>query len=206
MSSSPKKLTSPLAATLDPELKAKWEALLDPKIKPSEDGTCVVSIAAMQYIHDELRKLTDKLDDLKDPAKKMLFQQVHSADKKPDVLDVAKIAVDVPSISSKLRDLHLTLQMSLPMVGFEDYNHLNSRIPPYRVILSESSLWDLPRATPNLLDPLRPCCNALEADRAMVYASAPPVVLDAVALTPAAAAPAYAPAPAETYDEEDLYA
>ena len=80
-SSDPAKLTSSLAAALDPKIKARWEALLDHKIKTSEDGTCVVSIAAMQYLLDELHTLSDKLRKIKEPSKKMLFELVYGSDK-----------------------------------------------------------------------------------------------------------------------------
>ena len=203
-------------ATLDPELKAKWDALLYPKIKPSEDGTCVVSVAAMQHIFDELGSLTAKLNKLRETSKKMLYQQSYNVDKKPDILDVAKMATKLPVISQKLKDLHLTLHMALPMKGYEEYDHLKVRIPPFRVEFCESSFWDMPK--PGKLDPAwRPCCAMTAEEEAKMNTSAltSSVALAATALsTPALSAsdttPALstviAPAPTETNDEEDLYA
>ena len=201
-------------AALDPELKAKWDAILYPKIKPSEDGTCVVSVAAMQHIFDELGSLTAKLNKLRETSKKMLYQQSYSVDKKPDILDVAKMATKLPVISQKLKDLHLTLHMALPMKGYEEYDHLKVRIPPFRVEFCESSFWDMPK--PGKLDPAwRPCCAMTDEELAKMNASASAsasastVALAATALA-APAAPTAAPAPtttpAEPYDEEDLYA
>jgi len=203
-------------ATLDPELKAKWDALLYPKIKPSEDGTCVVSVVAMQHIFDELSILTAKLDKLRETSKKMLYQQTYNTDKKPDILDVAKMATKVPVISRKLKDLHQVLHMALPMKGFDDYDHLKVRIPPFRVELCEFSFWDMPK--PGTLDQAwRPCCAMTAEEEAKMNTSAltSSVALAATALsTPALSAsdttPALstviAPAPTETNDEEDLYA
>jgi len=204
-------------ATLDPELKAKWDAILYPKIKPSEDGTCVVSVAAMQHIFDELGSLTAKLNKLRETSKKMLYQQSYNVDKKPDILDVAKMATKLPVISQKLKDLHLTLHMALPMKGYEEYDHLKVRIPPFRVEFCESSFWDMPK--PGKLDPAwRPCCAMTDEELAKMNASASAVALAATApAAPAApaAAPTAAPAPtapaptitpAEPYVEEDLYA
>ena len=73
-------------ATLDPELKAKWDAILYPKIKPSEDGTCVVSVAAMQHIFDELGSLTAKLNKLRETSKKMLYQRATMSTRSPTFL------------------------------------------------------------------------------------------------------------------------
>jgi hypothetical protein len=193
-------------ATLDPELKAKWDALLYPKIKPSEDGTCVVSVAAMQHIFDELGTLTAKLDKLRETSKKMLYQQSYNVDKKPDILDVAKMATKLPVVSQKLKDLHLTLHMALPMKGYEEYDHLKVRIPPFRVEFCESSFWDMPK--PGKLDPAwRPCCAMTDEELAKMNASASAVALAALAPAPTTAlAPAPTTAPAEPYVEEDLYA
>ena len=193
-SSDPAKLTSSLAAALDPKIKARWEALLDHKIKTSEDGTCVVSIAAMQYLLDELHTLSDKLRKIKEPSKKMLFELVYGSDKKPASSDVVKIANEVPKISNTLSDLLITLQMSLPMVGYEEQDHLKTRIPPYKVILSDSSLWDLPSASSVPKDPAwNPCCAVKEP--AKIESELAPVQ-----------ELAKVPAPTQTYDEEDLYA
>jgi hypothetical protein len=193
-------------ATLDPELKAKWDALLYPKIKPSEDGTCVVSVAAMQHIFDELGTLTAKLDKLRETSKKMLYQQSYNVDKKPDILDVAKMATKLPVVSQKLKDLHLTLHMALPMKGYEEYDHLKVRIPPFRVEFCESSFWDMPK--PGKLDPAwRPCCAMTDEELAKMNASTSAVALAALAPAPTTAlAPAPTTAPAEPYVEEDLYA
>jgi hypothetical protein len=182
------------ANILDLKLKARWEALLDHKIKPSEDGTCVVSIASMQYLLDELHTLSDRLRTIKEPSKKMLFDLVYGSDKKPASSDVVKIANEVPKISNTLSDLLITLQMSLPMVGYEEQDHLKTRIPPYKVILSDRSLWDLPIASSVPKDPAwNPCC-AVEEPAKMEFELAPVQEL------------AKAPAPTQTYDEEDLYA
>jgi len=179
-------MSSNLSA-LDPKLKAKMEALLDPKIKPSEDGTCVVSVKAMQYLLDELHTLSDRLRNIKDPSKKMLFEMVYGSDKKPASSDVAMIAKEVPKISNTLSDLLITLQMSLPMVGYEEQDHLKTRIPPYEVILSDRSLWDLPIASSVAKDPAwNPCCAVEEPVQEQAEVAAP--------------------APTQTNDEEDLYA
>jgi len=182
------------ATILDLNLKARWDALLDHKIKTSEDGTCVVSIASMQYLLDELHTLSDRLRNIKQPSKKMLFDLVYGSDKKPASSDVVKIANEVPKISNTLSDLLITLQMSLPMVGYEEQDHLNTRIPPYKVILSDRSLWDLPIASSVPKDPAwNPCCAVEEP--AKMESELPPVQ-----------ELAKAPAPTQTYDEEDLYA
>jgi len=171
---------------LDPKLKARWDALLDHKIKVSEDGTCVVSIASMQYLLDELHTLSDRLRSIKEPSKKMLFDLVYGSDNKPASSDMTTIAKEVPKISNTLSDLLITLQMSLPMVGYEDQDHLKTRIPPYKVILSDRSLWDLPDASSVLKDPTwNPCCAVEE---------------------PAKMKSELALAPTQTNDEEDLYA
>jgi len=179
---------------LDPKLKARWDALLDHKIKISEDGTCVVSVKAMQYLLDELHTLSDKLRSIKEPSKKMLFDLVYGSDKKPASTDVTTIAKEVPKISNTLSDLLITFQMSLPMAGYEEQDHLMTRIPPYQVIISDRSLWDLPIASSVLKDPTwNPCC----------------VVKEEAVLAPvqeAAEVPTTIPAPTETNDEEDLYA
>ena len=190
-SSDPAKLTSSLA--FDPKLKARWEALLDHKIKVSEDGTCVVSIAAMQYLLDELYTLSDRLRKIKEPSKKMLFELVYGSDKKPASTDVATIAKEVPKISNTLSDLLITLQMSLTMVGYEEQDHLKTRIPPYKVILSDRSLWDLPIASSVPKDPAwNPCCAVEETVK--IESELAPVQKVKV------------PAPTQIYDEEDLYA
>ena len=192
-------------AALDPELKAKWDAILYPKIKPSEDGTCVVSVAAMQHIFDELGSLTAKLNKLRETSKKMLYQQSYNVDKKPDILDVAKMATKLPVVSQKLKDLHLTLHMALPMKGYDEYDHLKVRIPPFRVELCESSFWDMPK--PGKLDPAwRPCCAMTDEELAKMNMPSPAVALAATALAAPAAVPAPTTTPAEPYDEEDLYA
>ena len=179
---------------LDPKLKARWDALLDHKIKISEDGTCVVSVKAMQYLLDELHTLSDKLRSIKEPSKKMLFDLVYGSDKKPASTDVTTIAKEVPKISNTLSDLLITFQMSLPMAGYEEQDHLMTRIPPYQVIISDRSLWDLPIVSSVLKDPTwNPCC----------------VVKEEAVLAPvqeAAEVPTTVLAPTETNDEEDLYA
>lgn len=179
---------------LDPKLKARWDALLDHKIKVSEDGTCVVSVKAMQYLLDELHRLSDRLRSIKEPSKKMLFDLVYGSDKKPASTDVTTIAKEVPKISNTLSDLLITFQMSLPMAGYEEQDHLMTRIPPYQVIISDRSLWDLPIASSVLKDPTwNPCC----------------VVKEEAVLGPvqeAAEVPTSISAPTESNDEEDLYA
>ena len=173
--------------TLDPKIKAKMDALLDPKIKPSEDGTCVVSVKAMQYLLDKLHTLSDRLRNIKEPSKKMLFEMVYGSDKKPASSDVVKIANEVPKISNTLSDLLITLQMSLPIVGYEEQDHLKTRIPPYEVILSDRSLWDLPIASSVPKDPAwNPCCAVEEPVQEKAEVAAP--------------------APTQTNNEEDLYA
>lgn len=172
---------------LDPKLKTKMEALLNPKIKSSEDGTCIVSVKAMQYILDEVHTLSGRLRNIKEPSKKMLFELVYGSDKKPSAADVIMIAKEVPKISNRLSDLLITLQMSFPIVGYEEQDHLKTRIPPYEVILSDRSLWDLPIATSIPKDPAwNPCCAVEEPVREQAEVAAP--------------------APTQTNDEEDLYA
>jgi len=176
---------------LDPKIKARWEALLNPKIKSSEDGTCVVSVKAMQYILDELHTLSDRLRSIKEPSKKMLFDLVYGSEKLPSAADVAMIAKEVPKISNTLFDLLITLQMSFPIVGYEEQDHLNTRIPPYEVIFSDRSLWDLPIASSVPKDPTwNPCCAVEETVQEQ------PVQEKALAVL----------APTQTNDEEDLYA
>jgi len=176
---------------LDPKLKARWEALLDPKIKSSEDGTCVISVKAMQYILDELHTLSGRLRNIKEPSKKMLFELVYGSDKKPSAADVVIIAKEVPKISNRLSDLLITLQMSFPIVGYEEQDHLNTRIPPYEVILSDRSLWDLPSASSVPKDPTwNPCCAVEEPVQEQAVQKQALAVL----------------APTQTNDEEDLYA
>jgi hypothetical protein len=178
------------ATLLDLKLKARWEALLNPKIKSSEDGTCVVSVKAMQYLLDELHTLSGRLRNIKEPSKKMLFDLVYGSDKKPSAADVVMIAKEVPKISNTLSDLLITLQMSFPIVGYEEQDHLKTRIPPYEVILSDRSLWDLPIASSVPKDPAwNPCCAVEE-----------PVQEQAVQEQAEVAAPT------QMNDEEDLYA
>ena len=191
-------------SALDPKLKAKMEALFDSKIKQSGDGTCVVSIKAMQYIVDELRSLTAGLEDLKDTSKKMLFQQTYTAERKAKSPDVAKMAANLPNLSRKLRDLHLTLQMSLPMAGYEEHEHLTVRIPPYQVEIPDFSIWDLPRA--GLVNPgwgpWSPCSAMTEEERARQEKG----TQDAAPVVAEASVASVATAPVETYTLEDLYA
>ena len=124
----------------------------------------------------------------------MLFELVYGSDKKPASSDVATIAKEVPKISNTLSDLLITLQMSLPMVGYDEQDHLKTRIPPYKVILSDSSLWDLPIASSVPKDPAwNPCCAVKEPVK-MESELAPVQELAKTA------------APTKTYDEEDLYA
>ena len=117
----------------------------------------------------------------------MLFDLVYGSDKKPASTDVATIAKEVPKISNTLSDLLITLQMSLPMVGYEEQDHLKTRIPPYEVILSDRSLWDLPIVSSVPKDPAwNPCCAVKEPAQEKAEVAAP--------------------APPQTNDEEDLYA
>ena len=123
----------------------------------------------------------------------MLFDLVYGSDKKPASTDVATIAKEVPKISNTLSDLLITLQMSLPMVGYEEQDHLKTRIPPYEVILSDRSLWDLPIVSSVPKDPAwNPCCAVEETVK--IESELAPVQK------------VKAQAPTQIYDEEDLYA
>lgn len=117
----------------------------------------------------------------------MLFEMVYGSEKLPSAADVAMIAKEVPKISNTLFDLLITLQMSFPIVGYEEQDHLKTRIPPYEVILSDRSLWDLPIASSVPKDlAWNPCCAVEETVQEKVEVAAP--------------------APPQTNDEEDLYA